>query len=122
MSSPKSPIGHSVREFQVVGIEHDGLERWIGADLILAVPPVGRFAVRILTKEAYLDENLAGSLLKIEEMDPADFGDTHDGSRPPYVLNDSVITYDVLIDKFAGRVIRPDLADSLFSVINHNEE
>lgn len=121
MSSPQPPVGLKIEGLEIVGVENDGLQRWTGADVIFDVPPLGHYAVRVVTKRAFLDEYLAGSLLSIDEVDVSDFEDHREGERSPYVLNDEVLTYDILIDTFAKRVIRPDLAASLWTVIDHSE-
>lgn len=118
-----SPIGHEIAAFTVVGIERDGSNRWIGADVLLDVMEVGPFVVHVLTKQAYVDEQVLRSMSEVEQLEAEDFEDRERSStQDPFLLNDAEITEEVLQEKFQGRVIRRDLAVSLWRVVNHEDD
>ncbi len=111
-----NPIGHTIQSFDVYGKELDSNANWVGAEMMLAVPPIGRFSLLVTTKAHFLNEGIDEALdtdeavMRVLEHFPGvDLMD-----REPYVLNDSVLTTQVLDEKFTNRVIRQDLADSLW--------
>lgn len=112
----KEILGRKISGYQVHGEERDVSGRWIGADLLLEVPPFGRFLVNIVTKSHFANEEITRvlgdvdepeQLLKAEEGEPL-------VEKPPFVLNDTVITDEILARKFGGRVVEADLAESLW--------
>lgn len=116
MDMTKEILGRTVSSYQIHGEERNVNGNWIGADLLLEVPPVGRFLVNVVTKNNFLNEGInrvlgdvgqPEQLLKTEEQDSGI-------ERPPFVLNDLEITDELLVRKFGNRIIEADLAASLW--------
>ena len=113
------PVGGVVKSFEVRGQEVDGHNRWVGADLMVCVQPLGRYLLRIVTKDQFGMEQIQDAQLPeadniVEMLEAYNEEDDKPESRPPFVLNDSEITEDVLVKKFTDRQVEPDLAASLF--------
>lgn len=116
MKSPHSSelIGRRVAEFEVLGKEHDGVKRWVGADMELIIPPLGRFFMNIVTKAQYASEQLAETFADVDSPEQIFAADDDVERRDPFVLNDEEITDEVLHRKFDNRVVEQDLADCLW--------
>jgi len=107
-----APIGLRTEGFVVLGQEWDGERRWVGANLSLAVPPVGIFMVRVVTKLQFGSEEI--DRLRYDLDNPEELLEPRAETRPPFVLNDNEITEEVLGLKFGHREITKDLADCLW--------
>lgn len=109
-----NPVGRKVDRFQVIGEEFDGERRRVGADMLLDVKPIGRFFLRIATKEHYVNDMLETKLSNedLEKLltDNQSLGE----ERLPYVLNDQEITNEILQRKFQDRIVEEDLAATLW--------
>lgn len=108
-------IGHHIESFYVLGEERDGKNRWVGADLIANIPPLGRYFLNVVTKQHFANEHVGQMLEDVES--PEDLFDDDYMQlerRPPFVLNDEVITEEILERKFQNRVVEADLAASLW--------
>jgi hypothetical protein len=108
------PIGYTVTDYALLGQERDGQSRWVGADLAMRIPPVGRFFLNVVTKERYGDECIETVLHDIARPERLLIQDGTTESRKPYVLNDSIITEEILKRKFISRTVESDLAASLW--------
>lgn len=118
-----NPVGHVIANYMVRGCEYDGNNRWIGADIMLDVEDVGLFSVRAVTKQAWLDEERLQMFSDLERLKPDDFDDMNKLEyRDPFILNDTVITDEVLDLKLRNRVVLKDLADSLWRITPDDED
>lgn len=118
--SEESPLNHVVSDYEVVGLEVDGHNHWVGADIVLNVQPLGQYFLRVVTKDQYVNENLAGSLRELNEIKPALFEEEPLQEKPPYVLNDKFLNDSILTSKFVNRNIAADLAESLWKIDTAN--
>jgi len=119
VESKVSPLGRPIDSFRVIGDEVDGETNWVGADMLLRVRGAGNFLLTVVTKQRYLDEKLEESLdteAALEKLLHEGIGPT-EVAPAPFVLNDSVITQDLLDRKFNGRIVEEDLAPSLYYVV-----
>lgn len=108
------PIGQVVTDYTVIGKEFNGENRWVGADLELAVSGLGVYFVNVVTKQHNVNESLEEALENIDRPEGLLEEPTELEKRPPFVVNDRKITEEVLDRKFRDRVVEEDLALSMF--------
>ena len=115
MSHPleTSSVGNTIESFVILGQERNGKQQWVGADLELRIPPVGRFFLNVVTKGHFANEVLENALSDLGRPESLLGGAEASDTREPFVLNDNVITDEVLQSKFQGRRVEIDLAASL---------
>lgn len=110
------PVGQTIDEVMIRTEERDNAGNWVGADLSLTiVAPPARYVVRVVTKEHFVAEHIEAAFgvdEAIEDVLNGLQGDVFE--RPPYVLNDSVLSEEVIRSKFVGRTILSDLAACLY--------
>ncbi|MDB5171213.1 MAG: hypothetical protein JWO35_907 [Candidatus Saccharibacteria bacterium] len=119
MLQPENAIGKTIVTADMIGSLEDFQGRCVEAEIVVGVaelPPshiVGRFTLQLATKEHYAIEAVKDTLDGIDEPDLFVDVDAME-RRLPYVLNDAEITEQVVREKFLGRMIREDLAASLW--------
>jgi len=119
MNKPNTtPVGKVIDGLHIVGIERDGENHWVGADLEVNVQGIGSYFLRIVTKEQFLSEKIKNTFEEIKSASPEWFEETAPEERPPYVLNDFEINENVLNTKFMNRKVEQDLAESLWPLID----
>lgn len=111
-----------IKDYRVIGVEHDGSDRWVGADVEVSTLPAGRFIVRIVTKQAFADERMRWSYEEAQSLTPEDFIDDDIERKPPYVFNDNVLTDEILEAKLRDRPVLSDFANSMWPVIEDADE
>ena len=121
MLTPEESIGKTIISADMIGSLDDNEGQCIEAEVIVAVGEdpsrvLGKFTVELVTKDFFMQDGLKRT------FDALDDPSLHVGEkvvveqRPPYVLNDANITDEVLVEKFIGRTIKEDLAQSLWIV------
>lgn len=106
------PLGHTVSNYYLLGVEHNQQRRWVAADMELIVHPLGRFFVHVVTKQQYQAEGMLRALETADIPQEVLEQKMHQ-SVEPFVVNDEALSADVLDRKFRNRVIEKDLAESL---------
>jgi|GEM_PF-2302979 len=112
-------VGKEINDMLVLGREIDTADHWVGADIEVRIAEVGDFFLTIVTKQWFLDEELANTLERLHNPDAFFASDETIGTqeeKPPYVLNDTELSEDILREKFIGRVVMHDLATSLWPI------
>src|SRR5215510_5579707 len=97
-----SPVGYEVLGFELIGKELDGRQRWVGADVWLHIPPLGRFFLNVVTKERFLDEGFEKFFDDQERPEAIFEGDTNMERRLSFVVNHEVLTLSALNKAFLG--------------------
>jgi hypothetical protein len=118
-----SHIGEKIETVDLVSEERDGSNRLIAAGLFLSArrgedsSDFCRFSLEVMTKNFYADNAIKRTFDAIDapEQGLADTATTTE-ERPPFVVNDQEINEDIIKRKFLGRVIEPDLANSLWEL------
>lgn len=118
IDASETPVNHVIEDYHVIGVERDAQDRWVGAEVEVNVPSIGHYVVRILTKDAFADERIRRNFEGFEDVTVADFEEDDITEKPPFVFNDALITDEVLELKLKGRTIMPDLAQSLWRIID----
>jgi hypothetical protein len=109
------PIGKIISDYRVTGVEMDGNDNWVGADLKLTIPPIGEFVLNIMTRQHSEDEKIRGIFDDIANPHRL-LDDVLPDQKDSFVLNDHVLSDEVIAKKFANRLVAEDLADSLWFV------
>lgn len=116
---PASSIGEVIYETDTLSEEFDDGNNRVYVEALLHVGEpqkhLGSFTVDLVTKDYFLNTALNETFADIERPEMRFKPNAHIGKKP-YVLNDHSITEEVLTKKFIGRVIREDLAASLWEV------
>lgn len=119
----ESLVGRIVDDYRVIGEERDGEAHWTGADLELRIIPNGRFLIRVVTKAAFADQHLGDYLNATKNIKPEDVLDQGEvPTKPPFVLNDTVITNAVLDRKFKNRIVTDDLATAMWPIVEDGDQ
>lgn len=108
------PIGHVITGYDILGTELETGGGFLGADLVLLVQPIGHFAVNVVTKGHYRDASIEAVLDALDRPDKLLQPRSHAARREPFVVNDAIMTPQVLDRHFRNRVVGADLAASLW--------
>jgi len=116
--SEQNPVGHVINEVVVRAEQHNPAGKWVGADLALVTyEPPARYIVHVVTKSHFADEQIKSALNVDDTISDVLSGLSSEVVEgEPYVLNDEVLTDEVITAKFVGRTIMPDLAACLSPV------
>ncbi len=107
-------LNKQVTALGVIGTERDSRGKWLGADLILEVPPLGSFVVNVVTKGHFVSERLLHTLQESEALAPEQFNERPAEVHEPFVLNSKEISDEILFNTFLGRTVTIDLAECMW--------
>lgn len=111
-----TPIGKQIEEFRILGRELDSSERCVAVDMVTRMNDLSSWVVSIVTKRQYIDQEFAEFHLATDDPE-AYFSALKDvesmESHPPFVVNDTEITDEVLNRKFKHRLVEADLAEAM---------
>ena len=125
-----TPLGCTIKDYQVLAKEAP-FGKWLGADLLLRVPPVGRFFVNVVTAghfendivQGTMDEVRAGEKdLYLEDVEAILNLTSERKTSRPFILNDEEITDEVLDTKFVDRVVARDLGAAMVYFDSYPED